>query len=168
MTSKINQKIVPFMWYEKQAEEAARFYASIFPDSSVDRVTTMPAESPSGPAGSVKVVEFTLFSQRFQAMTAGALEDKSHQFNHSISFVVNCDNQAEVDRYWSALMEGGGKPEQCGWLADRYGVRWQITPTVLTELMADPDRDKARRVTEAMLKMVKIDIAGLIKAAEGG
>jgi predicted 3-demethylubiquinone-9 3-methyltransferase (glyoxalase superfamily) len=156
------QKIVPFLWYSKEAEQAAAFYASIFPDSRVVRVTSMPSESPSGPPGSVKVVEFELFGQSFTAMTA----DQGEPFNHAISFTVNCENQAEVDRYWNALLDGG-KPEACGWLKDRYGVSWQITPTVLTRMMADPDRAKAKRATDAMLKMVKIDIATLQAAFEG-
>lgn len=105
-------KIVPHLWYAREAEEAARFYASIFPDSRVDRVTGVANETPSGPPESVKVVEFTLFGQPFLAISAGPLDT----FNHSISFVVNCDDQAEVDRYWDALIAGGGKAEQCGWL----------------------------------------------------
>jgi predicted 3-demethylubiquinone-9 3-methyltransferase (glyoxalase superfamily) len=156
------QKIMPSLWYAKEAEEAARFYVSIFPDSSIDRVTSMPAASPSGPAGSVTVVEYTLFGQSFTAMSAGPLDP----FNHAISFTVNCDTQAEIDRYWSALLEGG-KAEQCGWLSDRYGVKWQIVPTVLADMMADPDRTKARRAMEAMLKMVKLDITSLQTAFAG-
>jgi predicted 3-demethylubiquinone-9 3-methyltransferase (glyoxalase superfamily) len=156
------QKIVPFLWYSKEAEEAAAFYTSIFPDSRVTRVTTLPSESPSGPPGSVKIVEFTLCGQSFTAMTAGPLDP----FNHAVSFVVNCDNQAEVDRYWSALLEGGSA-EQCGWLKDKFGVSWQIIPTVLGELMASSDRAKAKRAADAMLKMVKIDIAAL-QSAFGG
>jgi len=162
MTAKSIQKITPHLWYAKEAEEAARFYASIFPDSRVTRVTPLPAASPSGPAGSVKLVEFTLFGQPFMAISAGPLDS----FNHAISFVVNCDDQAEVDRYWDALSKGGSV-EQCGWLKDRYGVSWQIVPTALGEMMTDPDRDKARRVAEAMLKMVKLDIAGLKRAYDG-
>ena len=150
------QKITPHLWYVKEAEEAAQFYASIFPDSRVDRVTPLPSASPSGPAGSVKMVEFTLIGQAFLALSAGPLD----AFNHAISFVVNCDDQAEIDRYWDALLKGG-KAEQCGWLKDKYGVSWQIVPRVLGRMMADPDRDKARRTAEAMLKMVKFDIAGL-------
>jgi predicted 3-demethylubiquinone-9 3-methyltransferase (glyoxalase superfamily) len=155
-------KIYPHLWYTDRAEEAARFYASIFPDSRVDRVTPVPADTPSGPAGSVEVVEFTLFGQPFQAISAGKMDD----FNHAISLVVECDNQAELDRYWNALLEGG-KAEQCGWLRDRYGVAWQIVPRVLNDLMRDKDKDKARRVTEAMLKMVKLDIAALERACSG-
>ncbi len=157
------QKISPFLWYAKEAEEAAKFYASIFPNSRVNRIVSMPSESPSGPAGSVKVVEFELFGQSFTAMTAG----QHDAFNHAISFTVSCEDQAEVDRYWNALLEGGGKPEACGWLKDRYGVSWQITPTILTKMMADPDRAKAKRATDAMLKMIKIDIATLKAAFDG-
>ena len=156
------QKIVPFLWYSKEAEEAAAFYASIFPNSRVTRVSALPSESPSGPPGSVKIVEFTLFGQSFTAMSAGPHDP----FNHAVSFVVNCENQAEVDRYWNALLQGGS-PEQCGWLKDKFGVSWQIVPTVLFEMMASPDRAKAKRTADAMLKMVKLDIAPLQAAFDG-
>ena len=157
------QKITPFLWFNNQAEEAAAFYASVFPDSRVGRVTALPSESPSGPPGSVKIVEFVLFGQPFTAMSAGPLDP----FNHAVSFVVNCDNQAELDRYWNALLEGGSA-EQCGWLKDRFGLSWQIVPKVLGEMMSDPDRAKAKRAADAMLKMVKIDIQGLKRAYERG
>ena len=111
------QKITPFLWYAKEAEDAARFYASIFPDSRVERVVSLPSESPSGPPESVKVVDFVLCGQSFSAMSAGPLDP----FNHAVSFVVNCDSQAELDRYWNALLEGGSA-EECGWLKDRFGV----------------------------------------------
>jgi predicted 3-demethylubiquinone-9 3-methyltransferase (glyoxalase superfamily) len=156
------QKITPFLWYSKEAEQAATFYASIFPDSRVIRVTAMPSESPSGPAGSVKIVEFELFGQSFTAMSAGPLDP----FNHAVSFVVNCDTQAEIDRYWNALLDGG-KAEQCGWLKDRFGLSWQIVPTVLGTLMGDPDPAKGKRAAEAMMKMVKLDIAALQAAYDG-
>jgi predicted 3-demethylubiquinone-9 3-methyltransferase (glyoxalase superfamily) len=156
------QKIIPHLWYSKEAEQAAAFYASVFPDSRVDRVTSLDNESPSGPPGSVKVVEFTLFGQAFMAITAGPLDP----FNHAVSFMVICDDQAEVDRYWNALLEGGA-PEQCGWLKDKFGLSWQIVPKVLGEMMTDADRTKAKRVAEAMLKMVKFDIAELQRAYEG-
>ena len=156
------QKITPFLWYSNEAEEAAQFYASIFPESRVNRVTALPSESPSGPAGSVKVVEFVLCGQPFIAMSAGPLD----AFNHAVSFVVNCDDQAELDRYWNALLEGGSA-EQCGWLKDRFGLSWQIVPTVLGKLMAEPDRAKAKRVSDALMKMVKIDIAALQAALAG-
>jgi predicted 3-demethylubiquinone-9 3-methyltransferase (glyoxalase superfamily) len=152
-------KIVPHLWYAKEAEEAARFYTSIFPNSRIERLTEMPTDTPSGPAGSVKVVEFTIAGQPFMAITAGPLDP----FNHAVSFCVMCDDQAEIDKYWKALMDGGSE-EQCGWLKDRYGLSWQIVPNALGDMMADPDRERAKRVADAMLKMVKIDLAGL-KAA---
>jgi predicted 3-demethylubiquinone-9 3-methyltransferase (glyoxalase superfamily) len=153
-------KIYPFFWYAKEAEEAAKFYASVFPNSRVDRVVTMQSESPSGPPGSVKVVDFTLFGQKFQAMTAGP----HHDFNDAISMVVECDDQAELDRYWSALLSNGGQPQACGWLIDRFGLRWQIVPAGLVKMMADPDPVRSKRVSDAMLQMIKLDIAGLEKA----
>ena len=156
------QKIIPFLWYAQEAEEAAKFYASIFPDSRIERIYTLPVESPSGPPGSVKVVEFLLFGQKLIAMSAGPLDP----FNHAVSFVVNCDTQQELDRSWNALLDGGSA-EACGWLKDRYGLCWQIVPTDLDDLMADPDPAKAKRTAEAMMKMVKFDIAAL-KAAHDG
>jgi len=155
--AKVSAKIFPFLWYAKEAEEAAKFYASVFPDSRVDRVTSMQSESPSGPPGSVKVVDFTLFGQPFQAMTAGT----HHDFNDAISMVVLCDDQAELDRYWNALLAGGGKEQACGWLNDKYGLRWQIVPARMVEMMADKDSARSKRVTDAMLQMVKLDIATL-------
>ena len=155
-------KIYPCLWYAEKADEAAAFYASIFPNSKVDSVTELPADSPSGPAGSVKVVECTLLGQPFMAFSAGPLDP----FNHSVSFVVECDNQDEIDRLWKALSEGG-KTEQCGWLKDRYGLSWQIVPKALGQMMKDKDRERANRVAQAMLKMVKFDIAALKKAYEG-
>lgn len=153
-------KIFPHLWYATEAEEAARLYASIFPDSLVDSITPLLSESPSGPPGSVKVVDFTLFGQRFQAISAGP----HHEFNDAISMVVLCNDQAELDRYWSALLEGGGKEQACGWLIDRFGLRWQIVPATLDEMMRDEDPSRSKRVTDALLKMVKIDIATLEKA----
>ena len=155
-------KIAPFLWYTDKAEEAAAFYASILPNSRVDSVTPLPADNPSGPAGSVKVVEFTLMGQPFMAISAGPLDP----FNHAVSFAVMCDDQAEIDRLWAAL-SAGGMPERCGWLRDRYGLAWQIVPRVLGAMMKDKDRAKAKRVAEAMLTMVKFDIAGLKTAYEG-
>jgi predicted 3-demethylubiquinone-9 3-methyltransferase (glyoxalase superfamily) len=155
-------KIVPFLWYTEKAEEAAVFYASLIPNSKVDSVTTLPADTPSGPAGSVKVVEFTLMGAPFMAISAGPLDP----FNHAVSFIIECDSQAEIDRLWTKLSEGG-RTEQCGWLQDRYGLYWQITPTVLGKMMKDPDRARAKRAAEAMLKMTKLDIAGLERAYNG-
>jgi predicted 3-demethylubiquinone-9 3-methyltransferase (glyoxalase superfamily) len=149
-------RIVPSLWYSEKAEEAAAFYAAVLPNSRVDSVTPLPSDTPSGPAGSVKVVEFTLMGQPFIAISAGPLD----AFNHSVSFLVECDDQAEIDRLWAALSEGG-KTERCGWLKDRYGLYWQIAPAGLGHMMKDPDRARAKRVAEAMLKMVKLDIAGL-------
>jgi len=155
--------ISPHLWYVKEAVDAARFYCSVFPDSRIDRMTTLPAATPSGPPGSVAVVEFTLAGQPFLAISAGPLD----AFNHAVSFVVHCDSQAEIDRYWDALLQGGGTPEQCGWLRDRYGLCWQVVPRRLGDLIADADRDKGRRTTEAMLGMVKLDIAALERAHAG-
>jgi predicted 3-demethylubiquinone-9 3-methyltransferase (glyoxalase superfamily) len=157
------QKIVPHLWYSKEAEEAAKFYASVFPDSRVDRVTSLPAESPSGPAGSVSVVEFTLFGQSFVAFSAGPHDP----FNDAVSFMVKCDSQKEIDRYWDAILKNGGTPTACGWINDRYGVRWQISPVQLGEWMNDRDPKKAKRVTEEMLRQVKFDVAKLEKAYQG-
>ena len=162
MTLRMSQKIFPNFWYAKEAEEAASFYAATFPDSRVDRVTSLASESPSGPPGSVKVVDFTLFGQRFQAMSAGP----HHEFNDAISMVVQCEAQAELDRYWNALLGGGGVEQACGWLIDRFGLRWQIVPAVLDEMMNDEDPARSKRVGDALLKMIKIDIAALEDACK--
>jgi predicted 3-demethylubiquinone-9 3-methyltransferase (glyoxalase superfamily) len=163
MSKSPTEKIVPHLWYSKNAEEAARFSATVFPDSRVDRVTTLPADSPSGPAGSVAVVEFTLCGRAFVAFTAGP----HHEFNDAVSFMVRCSSQEELDRYWNALLQNGGKPQACGWIIDKYGVRWQIAPTVLGEMMADKDQAKAKRVAEEMLKQVKFNVDALRRAYEG-
>lgn len=156
-------KIIPHLWFDNQAEEAAAFYVSLLPDSHIDAVTTLPAESPSGPEGSVQIVEFTLAGQEFQAINAGPLDP----FNHAISFIIDCKDQAEIDRLWDALLANGGSAEQCGWLKDRYGMSWQIVPRVLGEMIKDPDRARAHRASKAMLGMVKIDIAALDAAYQG-
>jgi predicted 3-demethylubiquinone-9 3-methyltransferase (glyoxalase superfamily) len=155
-------KIVPFLWYSEKADEAAAFYASVIPNSRVNSVTALPVDSPSGPAGSVKVVDFTLNGQPFMAMTAGPLDD----FNHAVSFMIECEDQEEIDRLWDALGKGG-KYEQCGWLRDRYGLYWQIVPKVFKQMMQDKDQAKAKRYAEAMMKMTKFDIAALQKAYNG-
>ena len=155
-------KIVPHLWYTKEAVEAANFYASVFPDSRVDNVSQIPAETPSGPPGSVDIVEFTLCGQPFQAISAGPHDP----YNHSVSFIVNCDSQEEIDRYWAAL-EDGGQPEQCGWIRDRYGLCWQIVPRGFEEMMKSGTPEQGKRVVEAMLKMVKFDIAELERAYAG-
>lgn len=156
-------KISPHLWYTDKADEAAAFYASIFPDSRVDAVTAIPADTPSGRADTIKVVEFTLCGQSFMAIGAGPHDP----FNDAISLHVSCDDQAEIDRYWNALLENGGRAVACGWITDRYGVRWQIAPRKMGEWMKDKDRARAKRVSEAMLKMVKFDIAALERAAQG-
>lgn len=163
MSKPPQQKIVPHLWYVREAEEAARFYASVFPDSHVDRVTTLAVESPSGPPGSVAVVEFTLCGQAFMSISAGP----HHEFNDAVSFLVNCDSQAELDRYWDAILKTGGKPQACGWIIDKYGLRWQIVPTSLGEMMADKDKAKVKRVSEEMLRQVKFDVAKLTAAFNG-
>lgn len=163
MSSKPTPKIIPHLWYTKEAEEAARFYATVFPDSRVDAVTSLPSESPSGPPGSVVVVEFTVLGQPFMAISAGP-HDK---FNDAVSFLVNCDTQAEIDRYWNAILENGGTPTACGWINDRYGVRWQITSSAFHDMMRDPDRTKAARATKEFLTQVKVDIAKLEAAFQG-
>ena len=158
--AKPRSKIYTHLWYAEKAEEAARFYASIFPDSRVNSVSTLPGDSPSGPSGSVKIVDFTLFGERFQAITAGP----HHEFNDAISLVVECDDQAELDRYWTALHEGGGKPQACGWIIDRYGLRWQVIPVGMDEFFQQTDPARAKKVVEAFMQMVKIDIAALERA----
>jgi predicted 3-demethylubiquinone-9 3-methyltransferase (glyoxalase superfamily) len=148
------------LWYSEKAEEAAKFYASIFPNSRVDSVTTMPTDTPSGPEGSVKIVEFTLLGERFMAITAGPLDS----FNHAISLMVECDTQEEIDKYWNALLADGGQPEPCGWLKDKYGLSWQITPRALFSMMKDKNHDRAKRVADRMLKMQKLDLPELQRA----
>jgi predicted 3-demethylubiquinone-9 3-methyltransferase (glyoxalase superfamily) len=149
-------KITPCLWFDGEAEEAARFYVSLLPESRVDHVQKNVTDSPAGKAGSVLIVKFTLAGQRFLALNGGT----RFEYTHAISFQVDCADQAEVDRLWDALSEGGSV-EQCGWLKDRYGVSWQIVPSVLPQLLGDPDPAKAQRVMQAMLQMVKLDIAGL-------
>lgn len=155
-------KVTQHLWFAADMEAAVRLYTSLIPGSAVEWSTTIPADTPSGPAGSVKLMAFRIGDQRYQAIEAGPLDP----FNHSFSIMVECDDQAEIDRLWDALGEGGSY-EQCGWLRDRWGLCWQIAPKRLGELMSDPDREKAKRVTEAMLKMVKLDIAALEAAARG-
>ena len=158
----IRQKITPFLWFDHEAEEAASFYTSLFPDSKILSVSRHPEGSPGKP-GSVMVVEFQLAGQRFVGLNGGP----HFKFTEAVSFLVDCDSQDEVDYYWDRLLAGGGQPSQCGWLEDRYGLSWQIVPTILGELMGGSDPDKSKRVMEAMLKMVKLDIGALKRAAGG-
>jgi predicted 3-demethylubiquinone-9 3-methyltransferase (glyoxalase superfamily) len=157
-------KVTPFLWFEKEAVEAARFYVSLLPDSRLDGVTAMPADSPSGPAGSVRIVDFTLAGQPYMAMEAAARPDA---FNHAVSLLVPCDTQAEIDRLWDAHLKNGGAAQQCGWLKDRWGIYWQITPRVLFWMMRDPDRAAGKRAMEAMMQMIKLDIVALENAFAG-
>jgi predicted 3-demethylubiquinone-9 3-methyltransferase (glyoxalase superfamily) len=155
--------ITPFLWYSDKAEEAARFYASVVPDSRVDQVSGLAAESLSGPPGSVKVVQFTLAGRPFMTMSAGPLDP----FNHAVSFMIECDGQEEIDRLWNALLDGG-QPDECGWPQDRSGLCWQIVPRQLQAWMCDPDPAAAKRTAEAMLTMRKFDLAALERAHAGG
>jgi predicted 3-demethylubiquinone-9 3-methyltransferase (glyoxalase superfamily) len=158
----MTDKITPCLWFDGEAEEAAGFYVSLLSGSRIDKVVHSPADYPSGKAGDVLMVEFTLAGQPYLAMNGGP----EFKFNEAVSFIVNCDDQAEVDGLWEALTSDGGQPVACGWLKDRFGLSWQITPRRLMELMKDPDRAKAKRVMEAMMTMVKLDIAALETAAE--
>jgi len=156
------QRISPFLWFDHQAEEAARFYVSIFPNSRMGKVTRY-GEAGPGPKGSVMTVTFELEGQEFIALNGGP----QFKFTEAISFSVACSTQEEVDQYWKKLSDGG-EEGPCGWLKDRYGLSWQINPTVLGELLGDADPVKAKRAMEAMLKMKKIDIEALKSASERG
>jgi predicted 3-demethylubiquinone-9 3-methyltransferase (glyoxalase superfamily) len=156
-------KVSTNIWFEKDAKEAVEFYVSMVPNSSIRRTTVVPADTPSGPEGSCKVIEFRLGDQEFTALEAGPLDP----LNHSFSIVVACETQAEIDRLWDGFVQNGGVAEACGWLKDRFGLSWQVVPRVLGEMMADPDRAKARRMTKVMLQMVKLDIAKLEAAFRG-
>jgi predicted 3-demethylubiquinone-9 3-methyltransferase (glyoxalase superfamily) len=149
-------KITPFLWFNDNAEDAARFYVSAFPKSRVVTITHYNEVGP-GPAGSVMTVEFDLNGQRFVALNGGP----RNKFTEAVSFVVNCETQAELDTMWDRLLQGGGHPDACGWLKDRFGLSWQVVPAKLAELFRDDDPERSRRVMEAMLKMVKIDIRAL-------
>ncbi|SRR6266513_2503059 len=155
------QKITPFLWFDTQAEEAAKFYASIFPNSKILNVARY-GEAGPGPNGSVMTVEFELDGQRVIALNGGP----QFKFTEAISLSVDCKTQKEVDHYWSRLLQGG-EEGPCGWLKDKYGLSWQINPTILGEMLSDPDPKKSKRVMEAMLKMRKIDIQGLKRAYDG-
>ena len=156
-------KITPCLWFDGQAEEAAAFYTSIFPDSRIDLVSRSPGDTPSGPEGSVLTVDFTIAGEKFIALNGGP----DFTFNEAISFSIDCEDQAEVDRYWDALIADGGEPSVCGWLKDRFGVSWQVVPKILPELMNGPDRQRAKRALDAMLTMTKLDVAKIREAADG-
>jgi predicted 3-demethylubiquinone-9 3-methyltransferase (glyoxalase superfamily) len=156
-------KITPCLWFNGQAEEAAHFYVSLLPDSRVTKVMRSPADNPSTPAGAALMVEFTLAGRPFLGLNGGP----QFPFTEAVSFSIDCEDQAEVDRLWEALTRGGGSPGQCGWLKDRFGLSWQIVPRALPKLLNDANREAAGRVMQAMLKMSKIDIAALKRAYEG-
>ena len=152
------QKITPFLWFDHEAEEAMHFYASIFKNSKINKVVRYGDAGP-GPKGTVMTADFEIEGQTFTALNGGPL----FKFNESVSFVVNCETQAEVNELWEKL-SAGGKTSQCGWLKDKFGLSWQIVPTVLPELLSDPDPVKSQRVMRAMLQMTKLDIAKLKEA----
>jgi predicted 3-demethylubiquinone-9 3-methyltransferase (glyoxalase superfamily) len=155
-------KVTPFLSFNGHAEEAARFYVSLLPDSRIDRVMRSPVDTPSGAAGTVLLVEFTLAGNSFFA-----LNTPGFVFTEAVSFMIACKDQDETDRLWSALTANGGKEVACGWLRDRWGVSWQVTPTRLMELINDPNPDRACRAMVAMMNMIKIDIAAVERAADG-
>jgi predicted 3-demethylubiquinone-9 3-methyltransferase (glyoxalase superfamily) len=154
-------KITPCLWFDGNAEEAAEFYVSLFPDSRIDHVNRAAADYPSGAEGAVIMVEFTLSGRRFQGLNGGP----HFNFNEAVSFSISCEDQAEVDRLWEALTADGGQESQCGWLKDRFGLSWQVVPRQLPELLGSSDRAAAKRAMEAMMKMKKIDVEALRRAA---
>ena len=156
-------KITPCLWFDGQAEEAARFYTSLFPDSRIQSIDRSAADNPSGPKGSVITVEFTLAGRSYIGLNGGP----DFKFNEAISLSIECDDQAEVDRYWDALIANGGEPSVCGWLKDRFGLSWQVVPRRLNEMYKSGDAAAAERAMQAMLKMTKLDIAELERAYAG-
>jgi predicted 3-demethylubiquinone-9 3-methyltransferase (glyoxalase superfamily) len=154
--------VVQHLWFENDMEAALGLYTSLIPGSAIHYVTSLPSDTPSGSAGSVKVASFSLADQKYMAIEAGPLDP----FNHSFSIMLECDTQKEIDQLWDALSKGGST-EQCGWLRDKWGLSWQIVPKSMETWMNHPDREKAKRVSDAMLQMVKFDIAALEAAARG-
>ncbi|HEX2584570.1 MAG TPA: VOC family protein [Steroidobacteraceae bacterium] len=158
----MSQKITPCLWFDGDAEEAAKFYVSLLPNSRIDTVFRSPTDTPSGKAGTVLTVEFTLAGTQYLGLNGGP----NYTFNQAVSFMINCDTQEEVDRLWNTIKREG-KEIACGWISDKWGLPWQIVPKRLSELIKDPDPARARRAMEAMMKMVKIDIAALERAVAG-
>lgn len=156
-------KITPCLWFNHNAEEAAKFYVTLLPNSRIDQVTRSPADNPSMSAGGVLTVEFTLAGQPFVGLNGGP----QFSFTEAVSFTIDCEDQAEVDRLWEALSKDGGKPGPCGWIKDRFGLSWQIVPRALNRMMQDPNREAAGRAMQAMLKMGKLDVAALQRAFDG-
>ncbi len=155
-------KITPCLWFATEAEEAATFYVSLLPGSRIIRVQKSPMDYPGGKAGDVLIVEFELAGQTYQALNTGT----TMPFTNAVSFSISCEDQAEVDRLWDALRDGG-KEQACSWITDRYGLPWQIVPAIMPKLLADPDPARAKRAMAAMMTMVKLDIAALEEAANG-
>lgn len=158
----LSQKITTFLWFDNKSEEAAKFYVSIFKNSKINEVQKLPG-GPNGPGDITTLVDFTLFGQEFLALDGGP----HFKFNESISLLVGCDTQAEVDEYWSKLTSGGGQESQCGWLKDKYGLSWQITPKKMMELNSSSDKAKAARAMQAMMTMRKIDLKKIEDAYNG-
>jgi predicted 3-demethylubiquinone-9 3-methyltransferase (glyoxalase superfamily) len=156
-------KIAPCLWFNGEAEEAANFYVSLLPDSRIDHIQRSPVDNPGGKAGSVLVVSFTLAGQEYMALNGGTRVE----YTHAISFKIDCVDQAEVDRLWDGLSSNGGQTLQCGWVRDRYGVSWQVVPTVMLQWLGGPDAAGAKRAMQAMMGMTKLDIAELRRAYEG-
>jgi predicted 3-demethylubiquinone-9 3-methyltransferase (glyoxalase superfamily) len=159
----MNRKIQPCLWFNGQAEEAARFYADTFPDSSVDSIERAPGDYPSGKAGDVLVVTATILGMSFMLLNGGP----EFSFDEAVSFQVSTEDQEETDRYWNAIVSNGGEESVCGWCKDRFGLSWQITPKRLTDLMAEGNSAKAKAAFDAMMTMRKIDIAAIDAAVEG-
>ena len=157
----MTQKIVPNLWFDSEAEQAAQFYCSVFPNSRVVNVTRYPEGAP-GPTGSVMTVEWELDGQRFVGINGGP----QFRFTEAVSLAISCKDQAEVDHYWDALV-AGGEESQCGWLKDRYGLSWQVVPEGMEEVLADPDSERAQRAMQAMMGMSKLDVDALRRAADG-
>ena len=158
------QKITPCLWFDGDAEEAASFYVTLLPDSRIDKVVRSPADNPSMKKGGVLLVEFTLAGQKYSGLNGGP----QFPFTEAVSFMIHCEDQAEVDRLWDAIEGNGGKPSACGWISDRWGLSWQIVPEELLEMLASADGAAAERAMQAMLQMVKLDLATLRRAYEGG
>ena len=155
--------ITPCLWFDGRAEEAARFYVELFPDARIEAIRRAASDNPSTPEGAVLTVELSIGTQRFVALNGGP----DYRFTEAVSFMIDCADQTEVDRYWAALTADGGEPGPCGWCKDRFGLSWQVVPTRLDELLNGPDADGARRAMQAMLEMSKLDIAALENAYEG-
>jgi predicted 3-demethylubiquinone-9 3-methyltransferase (glyoxalase superfamily) len=157
------REIVPNLWFDGDAEEAAHFYTSVFPNSRINKVNRAAADNPSGKAGDVLTVDFTVLGQPFTGLNGGP----DFKFNEAISFLIDCEDQAEVDKYWDVLVEGGGEHSVCGWLKDRWGVSWQVIPHQMLEYLESTDREASARAFKAMLGMTKLDVNELRRAYEG-